>query len=105
MKRFLLSTLLALCACTPRPAPPSAQSVPPTVAVAKGVVEAQGGLLRVLAPRDGLIVSAPAEEGAAVSAGQVLAQVDDRQARLMLDAATADLGERRAQADPAVLLL
>jgi multidrug resistance efflux pump len=77
------------------------QSGPSAVAVAKGVVEAQGGLLRVLAPRDGLVVAPLVEEGAAVAAGQLLARLDDRQARLMLDAAKADLGERRAQAEVA----
>ena len=101
MKRFLLPAILALAACTPKPPPPAAPHLPPTVAVAKGIVEAQGGLLRVLAPREGLIVAPLAEEGAAVLAGQVLAQVDDRQARLMLAAANADVGERRAQAEVA----
>lgn len=101
MKRMILPILLALASCAPKPAPAPTQSGPFAVAVAKGVVEAQGGLIRVLAPRDGLVIAPLAEEGAAVAAGQVLAQVDDRQAQLTLDAATADLGERRAQAEVA----
>ncbi|WP_293902910.1 HlyD family efflux transporter periplasmic adaptor subunit [Phenylobacterium sp.] len=97
MKRLVLPILLALAACTPKPAPPAAPKTPQAVAVAKGVVEAPGGLLRILAPRDGLISALLAEEGAQVAAGQVLAQLDDRQSRLMLAAAAAELGERQAQ--------
>lgn len=101
MKRTLIPIMLVLAACTPRPAPPAAPDGPSAVAVAKGVVEAEGGLLRMLAPRDGQLVAPVANEGAAVVAGQVLARLDDRQARLTLDAATADLGERQAQAEVA----
>lgn len=101
MKRLIVTLVLALTACAPRPAPAPTPGDLAPVAVAKGVVEAPGGLLRVLAPREGQIVASLAEEGAEVVAGQALAQLDDRQARLMLASAAADLGERRAQADVA----
>ena len=101
MKRSLVPILLALVACTPKPAPPPPANSPATLAVAKGVVEAQGGLLRVLAPRDGVLTAQVTDEGVMVAAGQVLAQLDSRQTRLLLDAAVADLGERRAQAEVA----
>lgn len=101
MKHLRVLILLLLAGCTPRSVPPPPPVGPPPVAVAKGVVEAQGGLLRVLAPRDGLILAPLTEEGALVVAGQVLAKLDDRQARLNLDAAVAELGERRAQAEVA----
>jgi len=78
-----------------------AEAATPTRAVAKGVVEAEGGLVRVLAPRDGIVVSALVQEGDRVAAGQDLARLDDRQARLLLDAAGADVAERRSEADVA----
>jgi len=87
---------LALCGCarTPPPPPPTR---PASVAVAKGVVEVQGGLVRLVAPRDGVLTAVAAEEGAHVAAGDVLAQLDDRQARLQLASAEADLGQRQAE--------
>jgi len=94
---IVFALVLLLAGCAPKPPTPHPAVGPPTVAVAKGVVEAQGGLLRVLAAGDGMIGRPLAEEGAHVTAGQVLAQLDDRQARLLLDSAAAELGERRAQ--------
>ena len=102
MKAVVLALLLGLAACAPKPkAPAAAAADPPTVAVAKGVVEAQGGLLRVLAPRDGVILGPLPDEGAQIAVGQVLARLDDREPRLQLDAAAAELGERRAQVEVA----
>jgi multidrug resistance efflux pump len=101
MKRIVLLAALALCACSG--AKPSHKPPPPptTAAVAKGVVEAQGGLMRVLAPRDGVVTRVFAEEGDQVAAGQPLAQMEDRQPRLVLGAADAELGDKRAQVEVA----
>jgi RND family efflux transporter MFP subunit len=101
MKRIVLLAALAVCACSgPKPShkppPPGAAA-----AVAKGVVEAQGGLMRVLAPRDGVIAQLSAQEGEQVTAGQLLAQMEDRQPRLVLGAADAELGDKRAQVEVA----
>lgn len=100
MKSPLLTVLvlaLALGACSRPPPPASAPAEPPSVAVAKGVVEVQGGLVRLVAPRDGAVTMVAADEGAHVVAGQVLAQLDDRQARLQLANAQAELGQRQAE--------
>lgn len=101
MKRILLLTLLAVAACSG--AKPSHKAAPAagTTAVAKGVVEAQGGLMRVLAPRDGVVLKVLVAEGDQVAPGQTLAQMDDRQAALTLGASDADLGEKRAQVEVA----
>ena len=101
MKYLALGLLFALAACAPKPVAHRVAVNPQSVAIAKGVVEAQGGLLRVLAPRDGMIVAPVMEEGARVVVGQVLARLDDRQSRLLLDSAAADLGERQAQVEVA----
>jgi len=103
MTRLSLLLLIALAACSPSPSPPSAsgRAEPGPVAVAKGVVETQGGLLRVFAPRDGLVLQTLVEEGDHVAADQVLARMDDRRSGLALAAADADLAQRRAQVEVA----
>ena len=100
MKHILLLAVLAISACS-RPAPAPRADGPAPAAVAKGVVEAQGGLLRVLAPRDGVVVQALVQEGDAVTAQQPLARLEDRQPRLVLAAAAAEIGDRRAQVEVA----
>ena len=69
----------------------------PTVAMAKGFVDVSGGLVRVAAPRDGVIVRLMAEEGDVVAKGQPLAVFDDRQAQLGLAASRAEVADRKAQ--------
>jgi RND family efflux transporter MFP subunit len=87
---------LALAGC--RPAADQARApLPPQAAVAKGVVEAGGGLVRVPAPSDGVLRRLLVEEGDHVRAGQPLAAIDDREARLALESAEADLADKRAQ--------
>ncbi|MBT9470836.1 MAG: HlyD family efflux transporter periplasmic adaptor subunit [Phenylobacterium sp.] len=98
MKRLLVSSLVALslaaCDRARAPAPPPDR---PAAAVAKGVIEAPGGLVRLVAPRDGVLIEVNAEEGGHVAAGDILARLDDRQARLQLANAEADLGQRKAE--------
>lgn len=100
MKRLLILAVLALSACA-RPPPVPRAEAPAPAAVAKGVVEAEGGLLRVLAPRDGVVAEALVQEGDTVAAQQPLARLEDRQPRLVLAADAAELGDRRAQVEVA----
>jgi RND family efflux transporter MFP subunit len=101
MKKFVFLALLALAGCSRgADAPPrDAAAAPAPIAVAQGVVDAEGGLIRVRAPRDGVIDRSLVEEGDHVVAGQPLAALQDRQVRLDLDVAAADVAQRQAQAD------
>jgi len=103
MKYTPLFALLALTGCSSADKPAAPLAAAP-VAVAKGVVESQGGLVRVLAPADGTVVAIEVEEGDHVAAGQVLARLDDRQARLAADVLSSEVAERRGQADGAQAL-
>lgn len=91
-------------ACAPRDAhPPAARSnaTPSVSAVAKGVVDAEAGLVQIRAPREGTITRLDVEAGERVAAGQPLAILDGQQARLGLGATDADLGARQAQLEVA----
>jgi multidrug resistance efflux pump len=97
---ILLAALLAA-GCSGKPsqsASPRDGAIPASAtAVAKGVVDAEGGLVSVRAPRDGVIVRLAAEVGDHVAAGQPLAVLDARQAGLALGATAAELADRRTQ--------
>ncbi|MCS6244962.1 MAG: HlyD family efflux transporter periplasmic adaptor subunit [Opitutus sp.] len=67
-------------------------------AYARGRVDIEGGLIRLASSNDGLIQSVHVEEGDRVQAGQVLAVIDDRQARLALAISAASLAEAKAAA-------
>ncbi len=69
----------------------------PHVAVAKGRVDVEGGVYKLAASRDGLIKEVFAEEGAEVERGQILARLNDEQARLALAQADAELAQTRAE--------
>ncbi len=83
-----------------------AKAVPATpasgqyTAFAKGRVDVSGGLTRLGTARDGIIVSLPAGDGAEVKRGALLAQLDDRQARLLLEAARNEVSEIDARMKP-----
>lgn len=97
---MLVCTLVLLGACAeqaPPSAPPATAAASATVAVAKGRVDIEGGLVRLAGTRDGLVKAVFAEEGAVVKAGQVLAQIDDTAARLDLQRAERELDEVRAE--------
>jgi multidrug resistance efflux pump len=102
VKRLALLLLLVLTGCSralPAERPPSAVQGP--LAVAQGVVDSEAGLIRVRAPRDGVISRTWAEEGDHVPAGQVLASLQARQAQLDLDVASAEVADRKAQLEVA----
>lgn len=64
--------------------------------MARGLVDVEGGIIRLAASRDGIIREVLVEEGDHVEAGQILAIQDDRSARLALDVAEAECAEVRA---------
>lgn len=92
----LLSASLAACG-QPEPKPSAAASAAQPIAIAKGKIDVEGGVIRLAAQREGLIQDVFAEEGDRVRKGQVLAQIDTRQANLAVDQARADLSEARAR--------
>lgn len=98
----LLAGLLAAAALggCDRPTQRAAQrpSVPAAAAVAKGVIDVDGGLVRLSSPRDGVLTSVRVHEGDHVEKGAVMATLDDAQAKLNLEGAVAEEGDKRAQA-------
>jgi HlyD family secretion protein len=92
----LLATSLAACG-KPEPKPTTAASAAQPIAIAKGKIDVEGGVIRLAAQREGLIQEVFAEEGDRVRKGQVLAQIDTRQAALAVAQARADLAEARAR--------
>lgn len=67
------------------------------VAMARGIVEVDGGTVSIYAPRDGRIAAVPATEGDLIKRGDVLAQMDAESANLAVEAAQADLAQAQAQ--------
>jgi RND family efflux transporter MFP subunit len=66
------------------------------IAFAKGRIDIEGGVIRLAGSRDGLVKSVLVEEGDRVKRGQLLAVIDDEQARLALDLAKAESDQARA---------
>lgn len=67
------------------------------VAIARGRVDVEGGLARVVAQREGVITAVDVQQGDKVKAGEVLAQLDPRAARIAMDGAKAQAEQARAQ--------
>lgn len=98
-RALVLPTVLAgltLTACQRGPDTALAQTLPPALAVARGVVAVDGGLISVAAPRDGLITQVNVEEGAHVERGAVLAQLDQNRTALLADQAVAETAQLQA---------
>ncbi|MFB2532431.1 HlyD family secretion protein [Paracoccus sp. p4-l81] len=104
-----LMALLALAA--PRPAPAQEAGGDATadmaadaaqggwLAVARGKVDVEGGLMRLAAQREGLIAEVFVNEGDHVKKGQELARIDDAGPRLQRDIATREVAQAELQAD------
>ncbi|WP_312688880.1 efflux RND transporter periplasmic adaptor subunit [Brevundimonas nasdae] len=94
----LLACVLAVAACKGGDANkiPTANVAPPA-AVARGVIDAEPGLVTLAAPFDGVVRSLRVKEGDQVAAGVQLASLDDRLARLTLTAANAEIAEIEAR--------
>lgn len=69
----------------------------PVIAAARGRVEVEGGLSRILATRDGEVAEVLVAEGDQVAAGAVLARLVARDAVFALAAAEATLDEAKAR--------
>ena len=94
-----IAAVLSLGACgksTPS-APPTAAPVSKFVAIARGRVDVQGGLVHVAASRDGIVAELPKAAGDEVKAGDALVVLDTKQAKITLDAARAELNAAAAQ--------
>ena len=95
--------MLALAACSGDRPPPTPNGASPNtaqsqyLAIARGRVDVEGGLVRVMAQRDGVLSAVDAQEGDQVKAGQVLAQIDPRGAQLELAGMKAQVEQARAQ--------
>lgn len=64
--------------------------------VARGLVDADGGLVQIAASRDGVVRSVAADEGDRVRKGETLLVIDDRAARSELAVAEAELAQAAA---------
>jgi len=89
--------LVALAGCHREQPRITAPEGPLYSAYAKGRVDVEGGLIRLASSRDGLIARVEVEEGEQVKKNTLLAVIDDREARLKLATAEAELGEIQAQ--------
>lgn len=92
----LAASTLALGACSSNGDHATTATTPRWLAVAHGKVDVEGGMVLIAARADGVIESVAIKQGDAVKAGQVLAQLDPRAARIQL--ATAQAGVAQAQA-------
>ncbi len=94
--------LLAACGKSPPPAPGATSAAngpaPTFVAIARGKVDVEGGLMHLASARDGMIVDVRVVAGDAVKAGDVLVALDPRPVQIALDAARAELATANAQA-------
>jgi len=94
--------LLAMAACSGNQSPSANGALTSAaqsqyLAIARGRVDVEGGLARVVAQRDGILSALDAQEGDEVKAGQVLAQLDARGAQLELAGMKAQVNAARAQ--------
>ena len=99
---FAGMTLLLLAACgkapSATPSGPIASAPQNIVAIARGRVDVEGGLVHVAAARDGVVTAVPGDIGALVKAGDVLILLDAKQAQIAADLAKTELDAANAQA-------
>lgn len=77
------------------PAPPSSEGNG-YIAIARGRIDIEGGIVQLAARRDGVIKEVAVEEGDRVKKGAVLAVLDDQQARLGMDLARKEVAQAQA---------
>jgi len=99
----LIASLAALASCSngehaaTSGAPTSNAAQSPWLAIARGQVDVEGGLVRVTVIRNGVVSAVEAQQGDKVQAGQVLAQLDPRAAQIDVAGAKAQIEQARAQ--------
>jgi len=102
--RLAVAALLTLAACSksapnaPAGTPGSAPAPAQFAAIARGRVDVEGGLVRLLAPRDGVLAELRIKAGDTVRQGDVVAVIDARQSELAAGVAKAELDQARARA-------
>src|SRR3954454_22002672 len=69
----------------------------PYVAIANGKADVEGGIIQVAARSAGVIRDVLVQEGDDVTKGQILAQLDDDEARISADRAGAEVAQAKAQ--------
>ncbi|MDE3141979.1 MAG: HlyD family efflux transporter periplasmic adaptor subunit [Pseudomonadota bacterium] len=89
--------LLSACGAATGGDPASASAPRAYVAIARGQVAVEGGLLQVRAAVPGLVRAVSVATNAKVAAGQTLVQLDDGAARIAVQLARADLAQAHAQ--------
>jgi macrolide-specific efflux system membrane fusion protein len=97
---MLLALCLSACSSSDHAGQANAATPPttsPYMAMARGSVDVEGGLIRITAERDGVIKQVNAEDGDVVTAGQILAVMDERQAQIAVGIAQAELDQASAQ--------
>ena len=94
-------TAAALGGCAKEEHASAAKDAPASawLAMARGQVDVEGGLVAIAASRDGRLDSVRVEDGDTVKQGDVLATLDSRQARIALSIAQASLAQAKAQVD------
>ncbi len=80
-----------------RAAHAAAEANSPYAAIAAGKVDVEGGLVDIAARQPGIVQTVMVEEGAEVTRGQILAQLDNEQSRLARGQAEASLQQAQAQ--------
>jgi HlyD family secretion protein len=71
----------------------------PYAAIAAGKVDVEGGLVDIAARQPGIVTQVMVQEGDEVAANEVLARLDDQDARLARNRAAADLREAQAHVE------
>jgi HlyD family secretion protein len=93
---FLAALALLVSGCDEPENPELPKATAAYLAYAKGKVDIEGGLIKLAGSNDGIITEVNAEEGDHVKKGTVLAVVDDREPKLRLAIAEAEIAETRA---------
>lgn len=93
--------VLALAGCSSGGDHPaaSAAAAEQWLAVARGKVDVQGGMVLVAPRADGVVEAVAVKQGDAVKQGQALATLDPRAARIAVATARAGVGQAQAQVD------
>ncbi|MDR3389789.1 MAG: HlyD family efflux transporter periplasmic adaptor subunit [Rudaea sp.] len=94
---FALTLLLGACGKAAPEHPPAAPAEHAFVAIARGKVDVEGGIVRVVATRDGVVSQVHGAVGDMVKPGDVLVEIDPVQAKIAVDMAKAELAQADAQ--------